>query len=835
MGDENLNPLEELKRLDQQVGLVASLEGLKPIYYRLDEIAKQYANDFEVQLVVGDIKQHLVNRGTKLKEQEATIATPPAMASPTPFPAQASPPPFSAPSTPPPFAPPPPLPPQGAPPLPTAAPPTKTISQSPAPPPPIPAAAPPAPASFPTLPPMPAAFPSTPPPTPPPTPMASGQFSPPPSLPTSAFPSTGPQAVPPTPPVGPPPIKPPSGLTPPPQQPKPVKPVAWKKALIFGAILGLLIAVGGIGFLLYMRQKRNKAAEMAAVTPAGIEVQVATTPPGAAIKVNGEDKCTSPCAVSLPAGDYQVTAFLPGYEPGAGGVTVAAGGAPPQVSLTLEPSPQPMRILAEGVDGGQVTVDDQPAGEVQDGQFVIDNVKPGPHTVKIVAKGGEASFSFETADAKAPSITGATAKNLLAIVVASFGTNARLATSAGPLKLTLNGQPQGDASPGGVDLTGFQPGSAEIAVGEGPTQKTMQETFGPAPALTVFLRPDKVGPAMGDLGTLIVVTGEDDVRVFVNNKEQKKHTARGQLRVPTPPGKVSVRVYKDGFTTPATQTIDVVKGADARVEFQMQKMDAGAAPKPAPVTTPAPVGSANGTVHITRSPGNAVVTYQRGSEAPHQLNGNQVDLPPGSYTFSSKAPGFTDRTMPVQVAAGGQVVVDLTMASAKVAAPAPKIGGMADFEDPSGWTRDGEAWMHKGGNFLPYKLPAKGTFTFTVQLLKGGNIFKGGHIRWYVDYVDTKNYGLFEIDKKTFWAKEVTNGKNKDREKTQHGVDNEKSFTIQIDVAPDHVVHRIKNGDTWLTLDSWTEPGRIFSDGKFGFYIPGNDEIGISDFKFQPK
>ena len=86
MGDENLNPLEELKRLDQQVGLVASLEGLKPIYYRLDEIAKQYANDFEVQLVVGDIKQHLVNRGTKLKEQEATIATPPSCRLRRPFP-----------------------------------------------------------------------------------------------------------------------------------------------------------------------------------------------------------------------------------------------------------------------------------------------------------------------------------------------------------------------------------------------------------------------------------------------------------------------------------------------------------------------------------------------------------------------------------------------------------------------------------------------------------------------------------------------------------------------------------------------------------------------------
>jgi len=567
-------------------------------------------------------------------------------------------------------------------------------------------------------------------------------------------------------------------------------------------------------------------------------VQVATTPPGAAVKVNGEDKCTSPCSVSLPAGDYQITAALPGYESGATGVTVAANAPPPQVALTLEPSPQPMRILAEGVDGGKVTVDDQDAGEVQDGQFIIDNVKPGPHTVKIVGKGAEASFSFETADAKQPNITGTTAKGLIAIVVASFGNNARVATSAGPIKLTMNGQPQADTSPGGVDLQGFQPGAVELAVGEGPTQKSIQETFTANPTLTVFLRPDKAAPpGMGDLGTLLVVTNEDNVRVFVNNKEQKKQTARGQLRVPTLPGKVQVRVYKDGFNTPPTQTIDVVKGADARVEFQLTKMDTGTVVKPPPPPAPAPVGVTNGTVHVTRSPGAAVITYKRDSEAqPHQLNGNQVDLPPGNYTFAAKAPGFTDKTMPVQVASGGQVVVDLTLASARAAAPpAPKIGGMADWEDPSGWTRDGEAWVHHGGNFVPYKLPSKGTYTFTVQLLKGGNVFRGGHIRWYVDFVDTKNYGLFEIDKKTFWAKEVTNGKSKDREKTSHGLENAKTFTIQVDVTPDHVVHRLKNGDTWLTLDSWTEPGRIFSDGKFGFYIPGNDEIGITDFKFQPK
>lgn len=833
MGDENLNPLEELKRLDQQVGLVASLEGLKPIYYRLDEIAKQYSNDFEVQLVVGDIKQHLVNRGTKLKEQQATIATPPAMAAtppaPPPIPAQSAPPPFPAPppvemqpTTPPPFR---------APVIPPPVPPPTNTSAEPPAPPPI-ATPPPMPVAQATPPPI-----ATPPPMPamppaPPTPIASGQFAPPPTFPTSAFPQTGPQAVPPTPPippVGPPPI---TGQTPSPKSAPPPKPVAWKKALIFGAILGLIVAVAGLAFLINLARKRNKAPE----TSAGIAVQVATTPPGAAIKVNGEDKCTSPCSISLPAGDYQVTAFLPGYEPGAGGVTVAANGAPPQVNLTLEASPQPMRILAEGVDGGQVTVDDQSAGEVQDGQFVVDNMKPGPHTVKITGKGGEASFSFETAEAKAPNVTGATAKNLLAVIVSSFGNNARVSTSSGPLKLALNGQPQADASPGGVDLQGFQPGAVEIAVGEGPAQKTMQETFAAAPALTVFLRPEKSVPGMGDFGTLLVVTGEDDVRVFVNNKEQKNHTARGQLRVPTLPGKVQVRVYKDGFNTPPTQTITVVKGADARAEFQLTKMEVGGTPKPAPIAPPPPVGVTNGTVHVTRSPGAAIITYKRDNEAqPHQLNANQVDLAPGNYTFTAKAPGFTDRTLPVQVASGAQTVVDLTLASAKAAIPAPKVGGMADWEDPSGWTRDGEAWVRKGGNFVPYKLPAKGTYTFTVQLIKGGGIFRGGHIRWYVDYVDNKNYGLFEIDKKTFWAKEVTNGKSKDREKTQHGIENAKTFTIQVDVTPDHVVHRLKNGDTWLTLDSWTEPGRIFSDGKFGFYIPGSDEIGITDFKFQPK
>jgi tetrahydromethanopterin S-methyltransferase subunit A len=67
VGVENPNPLEELERLDQQVELVNDLEALKPIFYRIDEIAKRNPSDFDVQLMVGDVKQHLIQRGTRLK------------------------------------------------------------------------------------------------------------------------------------------------------------------------------------------------------------------------------------------------------------------------------------------------------------------------------------------------------------------------------------------------------------------------------------------------------------------------------------------------------------------------------------------------------------------------------------------------------------------------------------------------------------------------------------------------------------------------------------------------------------------------------------------------
>jgi len=133
-------------------------------------------------------------------------------------------------------------------------------------------------------------------------------------------------------------------------------------------------------------------------------------------------------------------------------------------------------------------------------------------------------------------------------------------------------------------------------------------------------------------------------------------------------------------------------------------------------------------------------------------------------------------------------------------------------------------------------LPANGTYTFTVRLLRGGSLFRGGRIRWAVQYMDSKNYDLFELDRKTLSSKVIIAGKVYERGKYEHGLsDKEMSYTVQVDVSPEKLQHRLQDGGNWLILDTWSEPGRNFTEGKFAFLIQGSDEIGLADFKFVPR
>lgn len=838
------SPLDELKRLDEQVEEVTDLAGLKPIFYRLDDISKQFSGDFEVQLGVADVKQHLVNRGMRLKEA-LTAGASPSPGLNTPLPEQTSLPNGPGAGTSGSFAV---SDPHATGPQPPEA--GGLSGQVPS-------------AQFPSSSKL------------PPVPLVSSQ------MPTM---NMGQPPTPTPPPAKPPAVPPPAGGQPAPAGAAPAQaPPNWKRAVGLGAIIGVVLFAAFV-VLIQLARHRNMPSSNA---PAGtVPVDITTVPPGAAIRINNEVKCTSNCRLNLTPGNYTITALLDGYEPVASGVTVTAGSAPLPVSMTLQPQPQTVRLFAD--EPGRVVLDDQPPKDLQEGQLILDGVTNGKHVVKVTTRSGESTFTFDVAAGKPPTVEGpVTAKNLIAVIVTGSGGQAHL-TSATPLKIELDGKPEGEAGPGGLDLNGVTPGDHDLSVGEGKDQKKLVVSFGPAPMLTAFLKSNV------NAGTLVVSTGEDDASVFLNNKEYRHKTQRGQLRIQWL-GNVSVRVSKPGFQDVPAQQATVQKGEETRLEFTLKPLPKmavlqirGGAPGTQVLLDQQNVGTIGpdgtfshakvspgehnvelrrehfnpkkltrnfkagetvalggsdviltaslGSVQVAATPANASISYRHADEPQtFEVKGNSVQLPTGVYTFTATAPGFSEASERVVVIAGETRNVELRLSPEK-AAPVIPIGTMADWRQPRAWQKNEDGlYVHKGGNFVQYKItPTAGTFQFTVELLKGGGFFHGGRIRWFLNYRDSRNYALFEMDKRALVPKDVVDGKSNDREKAPHDEDPDNRYTMEIQVMPGRVITRMRVGKQWAVLDDWKDPARDFSKGTFGFYIPGNDEIGLADFRFTP-
>ena len=258
---ENINPHEELKKLEEQIESAAELAALKPIYFRLNEIIQAFPGDFEVQFTGNDIKQRLMARGTLLKQQETSPPPPPPEV---------------------PAAPPPPLPTSF---LDTVAP----LPLAPPEPPVVPEATP-SPMSFPF-------FDSTPPEQPPP-PLAVTPENPP-----------------------PPPPPPPPRPTPNWKRAVVIAPIA---ALLVALVL-IVLVVHQRRKSNTNNAARSLAAMQVdvATVPPGASVTVAAQQSAAG--GSKEVTCTSNCKLALTPGTYQVSASLDGYDPVASAVTVTAG------------------------------------------------------------------------------------------------------------------------------------------------------------------------------------------------------------------------------------------------------------------------------------------------------------------------------------------------------------------------------------------------------------------------------------------------------------------------------------------------------------------------------
>jgi hypothetical protein len=239
--------------------------------------------------------------------------------------------------------------------------------------------------------------------------------------------------------------------------------------------------------------------------------------------------------------------------------------------------------------------------------------------------------------------------------------------------------------------------------------------------------------------------------------------------------------------------------------------------------------AAASSIRVNVKPANAQIFYRKSDESQlRQANGNTINVSAGTWVVVAKAANYGDGTTTVQVASGENKAVEITLKEVpKVITK--KLGTMLEWEQPGEWEQQ-EGWtVHKGGNFVLYGItPPDGKFIFNIALLKGRRL------QWFANYIDSKNHVLYQLDRKNFFRRDVVNGRSSEY-KVGHEMEKQESYTIQIDISPGTIKHSVHNGSTWVDLDTFNSPGRKLTDGKFGLYIPNNDTYGLSNFRFTPR
>ena len=161
---------------------------------------------------------------------------------------------------------------------------------------------------------------------------------------------------------------------------------------------------------------------------------------------------------------------------------------------------------------------------------------------------------------------------------------------------------------------------------------------------------------------------------------------------------------------------------------------------------------------------------------------------------------------------------------------------MEDWAATGNWKLEDNWYVHRGGGLVLYPtVPTGGSFVFSA-MRKGGLLGKG-RIQWVAGCTDDKNYLLFGIDKKNIHRQEIVDGKKQKEtsESLKTATAKELTYTLKIDISSETIVTSVQQGGSWVVVDTWPAAVLNPTNGKFGFYLPGTDEIYLSNFSFTPK
>jgi hypothetical protein len=235
----------------------------------------------------------------------------------------------------------------------------------------------------------------------------------------------------------------------------------------------------------------------------------------------------------------------------------------------------------------------------------------------------------------------------------------------------------------------------------------------------------------------------------------------------------------------------------------------------------------------------STVTIEENGNVVRQFTGpSKLSLDEGTYTVIGRPPTGASTSTTVTLVSGETRSVNLRATGA----------GMERWEHAEEWKLQNGWYSHHGGGFVLYDSPSgPGDYVFAMRLPHSRNPFShGGRTQWVVAYLDPKNYIEMQVDNKFFYRTEIVNGTRHELPKIEHHIPDSAQFaTFSIEVSAGTLTQRysVPNGD-WKILDTWV-PGktpslvegkmRNFTDGKFGFLIPEDRTLEISNFAYYSK
>jgi hypothetical protein len=238
-------------------------------------------------------------------------------------------------------------------------------------------------------------------------------------------------------------------------------------------------------------------------------------------------------------------------------------------------------------------------------------------------------------------------------------------------------------------------------------------------------------------------------------------------------------------------------------------------------------GEEVGRLHLAVDPPGAdahIIIRHEGEAVDRVVTDRVLTLAEGVYTVRATAPGYQPAITKVRLTANQSSAAMLELE------PLPKpTFQLADWEGSDGWTREGSQLVRRGGEFALSPVdPQPGTYEF------GAFLQKGSRLEWTVNYVDDKNYTLYQLAKDSFTRIQVADGRKSAPYRVSQSLNPEGLVRVRVEVSQDSIVHKFFQHGEWAVMDRWNHTGARFARGSFGFYVPHKSQIGLRDFTFVP-